>query len=177
MAQSIAKTMHKDGIYSAEEVVDKMISISKELTRQECFNIHFNIVQHAQAVTDVTPAAKPRPSGNKIPKEDVVDPLLDTSGLQSDGGNAKSGNQSSDDDSDEGLLDTVLNTADQFQNLAERGDGTPQIMTMDQYLNEFTAARTSEAADVGEVASVQPTRDKRTTSLPSKREACTSTPS
>jgi len=93
--------MHKDGIYSAEEVIDKMMSISKELTRQECLSIHFNIVQHAQAATDVTPAAKPRPSGSKILKENVVDPPLDASCLQSDGGNAKSGSQSSDDENDE----------------------------------------------------------------------------
>jgi len=54
MAQSIAKTMHKDRICSAGEVIDKMMSISKELTRQECLSTHLKIVQHAQAATDVT---------------------------------------------------------------------------------------------------------------------------
>jgi len=155
MAQSIAKTMHKDGIYSAEEVINKMMSISTELTRTECHGIRLNIVQQAKAADEATPAAKSRPSGNKMPKANDAEPQLDVSCLQSDGDEANSGNQSSD---DEGLLDTVLSTADQFQSLAENGDGAPQTMSIDQYILEFTSARAKDpATSLGDIASAQPT--------------------
>ena len=108
-----------------------MMSINKNLTSQECHNIHFNVVQQAQAETATTPAPKPRPTENKIRKENVVDPTLDVSVLQSDRGGAKNGSQSSDDHDDDSdvsqcLLDTVLSTADKFQAMTEADDGKPQ---------------------------------------------------